>query len=70
MSEENKNPQGNYEDKSIEKCANMMTSSMYKMQLALNSIRDEIRTLVEVQTAILEEQTKKASELQKNIEKQ
>lgn len=55
MSENN----NEYNDKSIEKCANMMTSSLYKMQLGINSIKDQLATMVELQGALLEEMQKK-----------
>lgn len=44
-----------FEDKSIEKCANLMSASLYKMQLGINSIKDELRHGNEINVAILEE---------------
>ena len=49
------NNSNSYNENSIEKCANLMSSSFYKTQLGINSCKDELRNLVEVQTAILGE---------------
>lgn len=63
MSEENNEvkkfdaskPSSSYDDKSIEKCANLISASLYKMQLGINSIKDELRHGNEINVAILEE---------------
>lgn len=51
MSEENKNA---YPEQSIEKSLSLMASSLYKMQLGVNSIRDELKMLVDLKTQELE----------------
>ena len=44
-----------FEQKSMEQCANMGTSSLYKMQLGVNSVKDELKNITLVLTAILEQ---------------
>lgn len=40
-----------HKEQSIEKSLSLIASSLYKMQLGVNSIRDELKTLVDLKTA-------------------
>lgn len=57
--EEKKEYKGDYTDNSVEKCANMSTTSLYKMQLGINTIKDEMKILNETLINIFEEIRKK-----------
>jgi len=43
---------------SVEESLSKIASSLYKMQLGMNSLKDEIKTLVDIQTQMLEESKK------------
>lgn len=59
MSEENKND--SWKDESTERSLSKMASSFYKAQLGINSIRDELRNLVDLKTRELELLEKKGN---------
>jgi len=54
MSEQETNEQRTYPPQDVEKSLSLMASSFYKAQLGINSIRDELRTLVDLKQQELE----------------
>lgn len=48
MSEQEMNEKKTYPPQDVEKSLSLMASSFYKAQLGINSIRDELRNLVDI----------------------
>lgn len=49
MSEQEMNEKKVYPPQDVEKSLSLMASSFYKAQLGINSIRDELRNLVDIE---------------------
>lgn len=53
-----------WEDQSIEKCANLISTSLYKMQLGINSVKDEVKNQTDVLLALTEQLERIANALE------